>query len=222
MSSEENRARDDLIQRYLLDGPEALSASERDELAAGEHAQEAAELEAIMEQLAESGHERREASLQEVASEEPLLAARQIRAAFDARPARQRSWRSLALAAAVAAAVLIYFWPRSATDDRDETPLLLGDGVPALVAPVGDVESFDEFRWEHDADFAGTFTLEIVGTSPTAAASELRFEALEDTRWIPTPEQRTALPRSIRWRVIAVDDFSNRRAASDWVSSSSR
>ena len=84
--------------------------------------------------------------------------------------------------------------------DIPEGPYMGGELRPT--APVGEVESFDEFRW-HDPDgpkSGDTYVVEIYPEGERGAALATS-EPLEDTVWNPTREERTGWPVRIDWIV---------------------
>lgn len=131
------------------------------------------------------------------------------RATSVARPRRPGSvwW----FAGALAAGLLVFL----ALRDRGETPgpgpgpdpgppLSGGEfALEALQTPGGAAGSWTEFRWRGTLPAGGWFVVRVSGED---GALLLESPPLHDTRWEPTAEERTRLPRAFRWEVIVFDD----------------
>jgi hypothetical protein len=93
------------------------------------------------------------------------------------------------------------------TRDPDQQPLYIGDeAVPVLVAPLGEVERFDVFRWRYDAGHPYGFHLRIYASDgPADAPPLIQVEDWTQTTWTPTDAQRALLPPRIEWEVDVLD-----------------
>jgi hypothetical protein len=148
-------------------------------------------IEAAAARPAGPGEERIDATLARLAREEPHRA-----------PRRSRRWVWLAAAGVVLAGGLAWrarFGPPEGLDH--EVPL--GDGL-RLLAPIGAVSAseFPDFRWEYDGDPPGGFELHIYAEDEPGDA--VVTKRLKTDEWIPTPEERRALPARIVWEVSAL------------------
>jgi hypothetical protein len=135
----------------------------------------------------------------------------------------QRRWLRPALLAAalllgIAIAILV-------SQDRGQAPVRLGGEGLTILAPTEAVESWGTFSWEAKLPENGWFELLIYDSAgaPTDAAL-LKSPPLTETRWSPSPELISKLPRRIRWEVRIYDPSSGNPDSSAfaeaWLSSS--
>lgn len=119
-----------------------------------------------------------------------------------------------AIAAAAAACLLLFFWPRETEGDRSD--LFLGgpehqDGLE----PHGIVERWTAFRWRKpQTSPGGTYTISVwradvpPGADPELVQGGIIPSVTDEVKtWLPSDELLSSLPRSIRWRVEAFDAF---------------
>jgi len=171
---------------------------ERLEQAAAERRAHLAELRSVK---SAPGEERIAAALRRLAEEEPPAQARSVQRIDRG----SRRW----LLAFAAAAVLAGVWIAARFRDRAPVPerTWLGSERLRLIAPVGDVHSFERFEWSYDGA-ATSYTLRVFearGAEPGARLIEK--ERLKETTWTPAAEDLAKLPRSIVWEVEALDDY---------------
>ena len=125
------------------------------------------------------------------------------------RPSR-RAWPSRFRWFALVAAVLLLAIPIGVylSHKSDPGPVFLGESDARCIAPVGQVSSFGEFRWEGEFGGGASFALRIYDLEQEEAP--LVVEGLRSTSWTP-PSELT--PSRIRWEVevlrngVFVDSF---------------
>ena len=127
----------------------------------------------------------------------PAEEALRQRLASGARPARARRAPWGWIAAAVAAGLALVLWLRRVERPREPGPIL-GSGI-VTVHPVGEVDSFAPFTWEHAGSGAGWYRVIVMPagseTTPTDSG------ALRTTSWNPEPAVMAAWGDEIRYRV---------------------
>lgn len=115
---------------------------------------------------------------------------------------------------AVAASLMLAWRPWAPRERIDSTPdpgPVLGTEL-RLVAPVGEVTTFEEFRWEYELEGAQYFRLLIYDAEEPF--DPLVSEELDEPRWRPDDAEREALPRRLLWEVRVMETERTELAAS--------
>ena len=113
---------------------------------------------------------------------------------------RRRVVIGIAIAAGILASLSTWWWWPEDGVPRDQWL----KGNIACDAPTGKVQAFGEFSWRFELPPDGYFVVEVFDQRDLATAVT-RSTRLETPHWRPTAE----IPRAIRWRVTAFDEFGN-------------
>jgi hypothetical protein len=117
----------------------------------------------------------------------------------------RRAWIARVAILAAAAVLALVVWRPWSRPGGDRSPRFLGEAGLTLVAPIGAVEAFEEFRWKVGDSRASWFEIAVYGDR-----GELyRERDLRETRWRPPPAELARWPDEIRWQVIAYDPSGN-------------
>lgn len=118
------------------------------------------------------------------------------------RPSRRpRALVPLGVAAAVAAAVLVWIVAR----ERDVgNGTRLGSGV-RCDRPVGTVSGFDEFEWTAERPAGGSFEVEVREDAADDGKPPVARRTTSEPRWRPEPVETISWPPRIRWTVNVRD-----------------
>lgn len=194
---------DALLQRWSAD--EVLAEEDRAELERCDTCRaRQSEIEAVTAELRELGATERDAEIETARRspapewEDRALATLERAMGAGRTPRRSRRWLAGLAAAAAVLAILVPFGP-----DRSETvpavPVWLGPSLP--MAPAGEVERVETFRWTHETTPLGRY--EIALYLP-GASSPFRTATTYETRW--SPDSPDPLPAHFVWEVRAYDD----------------
>jgi len=113
-----------------------------------------------------------------------------------ARAAPPFARRRLLLAAGLAAAVLGLVWFASTREGREDPRL--GPAGLRVLAPVGAVAQWGEFRWEAQVPTGGAFAVEVLDEAGQRIGG---VERVETPNWTPAPNESATWPSRIRVRV---------------------
>lgn len=122
----------------------------------------------------------------------------------DAPAPRRRVVWAVALVAAAAAIVIAL----RNTLDGGASPaapnVTLGDGV-RCEAPLGETREYAAFRWAAALPPGGSFELDVRDAAAGADSAPVLSRKVSTSSWVPSPEERGALPRRIHWTVTMRD-----------------
>ncbi len=127
-------------------------------------------------------------------------------------PARKRAWSLALAAAALLAFVVAARFLRPGAGSAGGPDELLGPALE-LLEPVGEVSSFDAFRWTPPARPANAYV--VVVHDGSADVEIERSPALAECVWYVPRASWSTWPREIRWEVrpIEVDGREGRGAS---------
>jgi hypothetical protein len=140
-----------------------------------------------------------------------------VRGSLRAALSAHRSTRLVFLACAAGLLVLLglgaMYYLRSSAGPAE---ILLRGGSIHCFAPVDAVDDYDEFSWSWTLPPQGRYELSIRALQEGKAGDLLKAIPCDGPRWIPTPDEKRALPDGIQWFVEA-RDVSGRLVGSGWA-----
>jgi len=223
-----SREHQDFVDRVLGGELAESDAAVRARLdACGECRDELARLRALDAGLRNAAREARadvERARAEVRPADEALVRRSLEAALPALGSgRGPSSRRFLLALAAGLVLLLgagaLFYLRSG---REPAENLLSGGTIRCIAPLGEVDDYDEFSWSGDLPTQGSFLLSIFVLEDGKKGALLKKVSSQELRWTPSPEEKRALPDAIYWTVDARDVLEDQKGSGSAKASRSR